>query len=93
MSQLDSILSRMIADAMQKENQVFSRALKGGMKIELKVDGVILHMRLSRQNQYPSEVEWRVILDHMPWAVVHKPPARGVNYSLVGLFPIHPRLL
>ena len=93
MSALDGILERLIESAIKTPGQPVATKLKGGMIMQVIASELAIKLTLRRPTDYPSDVEWRVVLQHLPWPVVIKAPDRGPNYSLSAQYPIHPKFL
>jgi hypothetical protein len=70
---LRSTLSQLIDHAESNPGEIVSARLTNNLKIDLRVQGGYIQLRVSRSSTWPTEADWRMVLRHWPYAVNAKP--------------------
>jgi hypothetical protein len=91
---LRQVLSELLTLCDQDINKVKKVYLFRGLQIEMKVTRPETYMRISRAGIYPSEQEWKTVLEHMPYPVMCKPNkfVFGSRHYLSGCWATQKRL-
>jgi len=63
-----------------------------GLVVTMTIHQSGLRLSLHRRSIYPSETEWKTVLNHMPFPCDSLPHLQYPN-TLSSLIPIHPKLL
>ncbi len=66
---LAATLEQLVKDAEDKPETARRLPLRNGLRIDVMLTGEQLHLQISRENTYPSDVEWRTVLRAWPYAV------------------------
>jgi hypothetical protein len=93
---LRETLARLVDAAKAAQGEPVRKRLPKGLSVALKFDGDVLAVQLSRADVYPSNMEWRTVINLLPRNTLASGPKAIIQkstYYLKGNVRLAPELL